>query len=63
MTIHLALNPKDDIDRLYVSRKEGERGLTNIKNCVYVSLQGLEDYIKKSKERDKFQQPVRALAT
>ena len=26
MTMHKALHPRDDIDRLYVSRKEGERG-------------------------------------
>ena len=27
-TMYLALHPRDDIDRLYVSRKEGGRGLT-----------------------------------
>ena len=35
----------------YVSRKEGGRGLTSIEDCVDASIQGLEDYIEKSKER------------
>ena len=47
MTIHKALNPRDDVDRLYVSRKEGGRGLANIENAVDVSIQRLEDYIEK----------------
>ena len=32
MTIHKALHPKDDIDRLNVSRKEGGRRLTSIED-------------------------------
>ena len=28
MTMHKALHPRDDVDRLYVSRKEGGRGIT-----------------------------------
>ena len=49
MTIHKALHPRDDIDRLYVSRKEGRRGLTSIENSVNTSIQQLEDYIEKHK--------------
>ena len=30
MTMHKALHPRDDVDRLYVSRKEGGRGLASI---------------------------------
>ena len=48
---HKALHPRDDIDRIYVSRKEGERGLTSIEDNVGVLIQQLEDKIKKSKER------------
>ena len=40
--------PRDDIDRIYTSRKKGGRGPTSIKNCVDASIQGLEDYIKKN---------------
>ena len=38
MTTHEALHPRDDVDRLYVSRKEGGRGLTSIEDSVYVSI-------------------------
>ena len=34
MTMHKALQPRDDVDRLYVSRKEGGRGLACIKDNV-----------------------------
>ena len=47
MTMHKALHPRDDVDRLYVSRKEGERGLASIKDSVDASIQRLEDYIEK----------------
>ena len=47
MTIHKALHPRDDVDRLYVSRKEGERGLASIEDSVDASIQRLEDYIEK----------------
>ena len=50
MTIHKALYPRDDRDRLYVSRKEGGRGLPNIEDCVEATIQGVEEYTKKSKE-------------
>ena len=43
MTMYKALNPRDDGDRLYVSRKEGGRGLASI---VDASIQRLEDYIE-----------------
>ena len=47
MTMHKALHPRDDVDRLYVSRKEGGRGLANIEDTVDASIQRLEDYIEK----------------
>ena len=34
MTMHKALHPRDDVDRLYVQRKEGGRGLASIDNSV-----------------------------
>ena len=45
--MHKALHPQDDVDRLYVSRKKGERGLASIKESVNASIQRLEDYIEK----------------
>ena len=47
MTMHKALHPRDDVDRLYVSRKEGGRGLPIIEDTVDASIQRLEDYIEK----------------
>ena len=47
MTMHKALNPRDDVDRLYISRKEGGRGLASIEDSVDASIQRLEDYLEK----------------
>ena len=47
MTMHKALHPRDDFGRLYLSRKEGERGLASIEDSVDASIQWLEDYIEK----------------
>ena len=49
--MHRALDSRDDIYRLYISRKEGGGGLTNIKNSVDPSVRVPEEYIKKSKEK------------
>ena len=46
MTMHKALHPRDDVDRLYVSRKEGKGGLTSSENCVDATLQRLKEYTK-----------------
>ena len=47
MNKHKALHSRDDVDRLYVSRKEGERGLAIIEDSVDASIQRLEGYIEK----------------
>ena len=47
MTMHKALHPRDDVNRLYVSRKEGGRGLASIEDSVDASKPRLEDYIEK----------------
>ena len=47
MTMHKALHPRNDVDRLNVSRKEGGRGLASIEDSVDASIQRLEDYIEK----------------
>ena len=51
VTMHKALHPRDDIDRLYVSRKKGGRGLTSIEDSVDESIQRLEDCIQKRRGR------------
>ena len=47
MTMHKALHPRGDVDRLCVSRKEGGRGLASIEDSVDALIQRLEDYIQK----------------
>ena len=47
MTMHKALHPRDDVDTLYVSIKEGGRGLASIEDSVDASIQRLEDYTEK----------------
>ena len=47
---HKALNLRDDIDRLYVSRKEG-RGLTSIEDGMNALLWSLEECIKNEQRK------------
>ena len=47
MTMHKALHPRDDSDRVYFSRKEGGRVLASTEVRVDASIQRLEDYIQK----------------
>ena len=49
MAVHQALHPRDDVDRLYVSRKEGGTGLASIEDSVDASIQRLEDDIEQYK--------------
>ena len=51
LTMHKAHHPKDSVHRLYISRKEGGRGLISIENCVEIATVGLENYIQNSTER------------
>ena len=50
MTIHKALHPRDDDDRLYVSRKEGGRRFYRIEN-IGASIRRREEYKEKCRER------------
>ena len=38
--IYGALHPKSDVDRLYIPRKEGGRGLISIEDCVELAIRG-----------------------
>ena len=49
MTMHKALHPSDDVHRLFVSRKEGGKGLASIEDNVDASIQRLDGYIEKHK--------------
>ena len=47
MTMHKALHPRDDVDRVYVSREEGGRRLASIEDSFDSKIQRLGDYIEK----------------
>ena len=51
MMMHKALYPKDDINRRYVSRKEGERRLAVIKDFAAASIREHYNCTKKANER------------
>ena len=51
ITMHKALHPRDDVDRLYVSRTEGGRWFARIEDSVDASIQRLEDYLEKHELR------------
>ena len=46
-----ALQPKSDVDRLYIHSKEGGRGLISIEDCAELIIRGLEEYVHGSEER------------
>ena len=50
-TIYGALHPKSDVDRLYIPRKEGGRGLIFIEDCVELAIRSLEVYVHGSEEK------------
>ena len=50
LTMHNGLHPRSDVDRVYIPRKEGGRGLMCVEDTVKANI-GLERYVKESKER------------
>ena len=50
-TIYGALHPKSDVDRLYIPKKKGGRGLISIEDCVELAIRGLEVYVHGSEGR------------
>ena len=50
-TIYGGLHPKSDVDRLYIPRKDGGRGVRAIEDCVKVAVTGLDVYVPESEER------------
>ena len=48
MLAHHALHPQSDVDRLYLPRQVGGRGLLQIRQTVEEEKRALNDYIKKS---------------
>ena len=51
MTLYGALHPKGDVDRVYVARQKGGRGLISCKMCVKAEENNLAWYVRNSNER------------
>ena len=51
MAIHGALHPKSDVDRVYVSRCNGGRGLISVQMCARTEGNNLARYVTMSTER------------
>ena len=50
-TIYGGLHRNSDVNRLYIPRKDGGRGLIAIEDCVELAVRGLEVYVHGSEER------------
>ena len=51
MTMYGSHHPKADVDRLYLKRCEGGRGLLGLEDCVQVEVHSLEKYLSTLKEK------------
>ena len=49
--IYGALNSKSDVDRLYIPKTEGERGLISFEDWVDLAIRGSKMYLHGSEER------------
>ena len=46
LTTNRALHPQADVDRLYLKRSEGGRGMIGVEDCVTIETNSLMSYIK-----------------
>ena len=46
-----ALNPKSDVDRLYIKRKGGGKGLMSVERCIREGENSLRFYVANSEEK------------
>ena len=51
LTLHNMFHKKGDVDRLYISRQEGGRGLISIEDCVLMERNNLFHYVNESREQ------------
>ena len=51
MTMYGAHHPKADVDRPYLQKFDGGRGLQGLVDCVQVEVHSLEKYLSTSKEK------------
>jgi len=54
LTMHKIHNPKADVDRLYVKRKEGGRGLVQVEAAYKARLINIAEYLNTKYKQDQF---------
>ena len=50
LTIYGAFHPKSSVNRLYMKRKDGGRGLISLRDCTDSEIRNIEEYIANSEE-------------
>ena len=51
MTMHRVLHPQGDVDRLYIPRKNGGRGMNSVEDCVEMETGSIMKYVDNCNER------------
>ena len=51
LTMQIGFHPKSNVDRLYISRSEGGRGLIGVQDTVETAILGLRNDVRNSRER------------
>ena len=51
LNMHGGLHPRFSVDRLYITRAQGDRGLLSVKDCVELERSNLFDYAVNKNER------------
>ena len=50
LTIHRAFHSRDDVDRLYVKKSQGGRGLISVEDCMNIEINSLWKHVEESNE-------------
>ena len=51
LTMHKAFHPKSDVDRQYLPRNEGGKGLQSAQDTIEVAILGLDNYVRNGHEK------------
>lgn len=54
MNMHGALHPRSDVDRLYIPRKDGGRGMISIEASYAIAIEGLNNYLELKEGKDTY---------
>ena len=49
--MHNAYHPRSNVDRIYLPRKDGSKGLLSIEDTINTNILGLEEYVVCSDEQ------------